>query len=373
MLKVFNVTSDSNIGGAGKCVLTYAKYHDRSKIALRVVIPEGSLLEPALKSLEVPYFSLPDYADKSLSYKGILGFYKLFRKEKPQIVHTHGSLSARIAARLAGVPKIIYTRHCVFDPKPFLTTPVGKWISRLTTKLFTDKIIAVAEAAKENIIAEGVYPEYITVVKNGVEPLSPASEETLAALRAKYGFAETDFVTALVARLHKVKGHEYYIRAAKIFKDKGLPIKCLIAGTGDEEAALKQLAEELQVTDYVVFAGFVSNVSEIMSMLDLQINASYGTEATSLSLLEGMSLAKPAAVTDFGGNPGVIYPEKNGLLFPIKDAEALAASVIRIYEDADFRNQLTEGAKAVFAEEFRAEIMSKNIEQVYFDTIGGKI
>ena len=373
MLKVFNVTSDSNIGGAGKCVLTYAKYHDASQIDLSVVIPEGSLLEPALKELKTHYFALPNYADKSLSWKGIREFYGLFRKERPQIVHTHGSLSARIAARLAGVDKIIYTRHCVFEPKPFLTTPIGKCISRLTTRLFTDKIIAVAEAAKENIIAEGVYPDYITVVKNGVEPLSPADPDTVAALRKKYHFTENDFVTALVARLHKVKGHEYYIRAAKIFKDKGLPIKCFIAGTGDEEENLKQLAKDLDVTDYVVFAGFVSNVSEIMSMIDLQINASYGTEATSLSLLEGMSLHKPAVVTDFGGNPGVIYPEKNGLLVPIKNSDALAEAVIRIYEDESLRTKLIQGAKEVFEQEFRAEIMTKNIEQVYRDVIGGKL
>ncbi len=371
MLKVFNVTSDSNIGGAGKCVLTYAKFHDREKIDLSVVIPEGSLLEPAFKEMGTRYFALPHYADKSLSWKGIREFYKLFRKERPQIVHTHGSLSARIAARLAGVNKIIYTRHCVFEPKPLLTTPVGKWLSRLITRLFTDKIIAVAEAAKENIVLEGVYPDYITVVKNGVEPLSPPDPAVLAALREKYQFAESDFVTALVARLHKVKGHEYYIRAAKILKDKGLPIKCFIAGTGDEEENLKQLATELDVTDYVVFAGFVSNVSEIMGMMDLQINASYGTEATSLSLLEGMSLQKPAVVTAFGGNPGVIYPEKNGLLVPIKDSEALAQAMIRIYEDETFRAQLICGAKEVYEQEFRAEIMTRNIEQVYFDVIGG--
>ena len=373
MLKVFNVTSDSNIGGAGKCVLTYAKYHDRLQIDLSVVIPEGSLLEPALKELNTRYFALPNYADKSLSWKGIKEFYRLFKKEHPQIVHTHGSLSARIAARLSGVDKIIYTRHCVFEPKPFLTTPVGKWVSRLTTRLFTDKIIAVAEAAKDNIVAEGVYPDYITVVKNGVEPLSPADPAVTASLRKKYRFSESDFVTALVARLHKVKGHEYYIRAAKIFKEKGLPIKCFIAGTGEEEETLKQLAKELDVTDYVVFAGFVSNVSEIMSMIDLQINASYGTEATSLSLLEGMSLHKPAVVTDFGGNPGVIYPEKNGLLVPIKDSDALASAILRVYEDEGLRSRLTSGAQEVFEQEFRAEIMTRNIEQVYFDVMGGKI
>ena len=108
-------------------------------------------------------------------------------------------------------------------------------------------------------------------------------------------------------------------------------------------------------------------------MIDLQINASYGTEATSLSLLEGMSLHKPAVVTDFGGNPGVIYPEKNGLLVPIKNSDALAEAVIRIYEDESLRTKLIQGAKVVFEQEFRAEIMTKNIEQVYRDVIGGKL
>ena len=106
----------------------------------------------------------------------------------------------------------------------------------------------------------------------------------------------------------------------------------------------------------------------LLSVLDLQINASYGTEATSLSLLEGMSLGLPAVVSDYGGNPGVITEGQNGLLVPQKDGQALAAAVERLMGDPALLAQLKAGAKARFASSFTAKIYAGNIEQVYRQT-----
>lgn len=90
---------------------------------------------------------------------------------------------------------------------------------------------------------------------------------------------------------------------------------------------------ELGIDDNLCFAGFVEDVTPLMNITDIQVNASYGTEATSLSLLEGMSLGIPAVVSDFGGNPGVITDGENGLITPQKDADALADALIRLCGD----------------------------------------
>ena len=52
MIKVLNIISDSNIGGAGKCVLNFLKYYDRKKFAVKVVVPRGSLLKPEIEKLK---------------------------------------------------------------------------------------------------------------------------------------------------------------------------------------------------------------------------------------------------------------------------------------------------------------------------------
>jgi glycosyltransferase involved in cell wall biosynthesis len=100
-----------------------------------------------------------------------------------------------------------------------------------------------------------------------------------------------------------------------------------MAGAGPFEAEVKARALGLGLENAVTFVGFLSDVSSFSSILDVQLNASYGTEATSLSLLEGMSLGLPAVVSDYGGNPWLIENGKTGLVFKSRDSADLAAAL----------------------------------------------
>ena len=79
MIKVVNVISDTNIGGAGKCVLTFLKYYDKADIDLTVVVPRGSLLIPEIEKLGARYIETDGIADKSLGRDGIAKLKKIFR------------------------------------------------------------------------------------------------------------------------------------------------------------------------------------------------------------------------------------------------------------------------------------------------------
>ena len=112
-IKVLHVLTDKNIGGAGRWLLYYLKYHDREQFKVEVVLPQGSLLAPAVKALDVPVISMEDMEDKSFDKKALKALVQLFREEKPDIVHTHASMTARMAARAAMVPSIFNTKHCM--------------------------------------------------------------------------------------------------------------------------------------------------------------------------------------------------------------------------------------------------------------------
>mgnify|MGYP005775098927 FL=1 len=367
MIDVLNIISDSNIGGAGRCVLNFLKYYDRSAFCVTVAVPRGSLLIPALCDLKTPYVEVDGIAETSFSMQGVKNLYRVIGQVNPQVVHTHGNFSGRIAAKLRG-KKIVYTRHSVFPVSHRIDHGIGKWLNGRINEFFSDQILAVAQAAKENLIDSGVRPERIEVVLNGVESLVPLPEEEKGAVRQQYGIQQGDFVLGILARVEPYKGHRYLLEAAKIMKQHGRKIRVIIAGVGDALEDLKTLAEQWNITDIVCFAGFVQDVRSLLSVLDLQINASYGTEATSLSLLEGMSLGLPAVVSDYGGNPGVITEGQNGLLVPQKDGQALAAAVERLMGDPALLAQLKAGAKARFASSFTAKIYAGNIEQVYRQT-----
>ena len=102
-----------------------------------------------------------------------------------------------------------------------------------------------------------------------------------------------------------------------------------------------------------------------MSIIDIQVNASYGTEATSLALLEGMSMGIPAVVSDYGGNPGVISHGENGYIFKQKDSEDMAVYIEKIMNNKDIYNYMKKKSVEIFKSKFTAEIYAKNIEEVY--------
>lgn len=368
MIKVFNVISDTNIGGAGKCLLTYLEYADKSKFDITVILPKDSLLKPHLQDLGIKIIEIDAMSDKSLDRSAIKKLTAIFKKEKPDIVHSHASMSARIAARRAHA-KIIYTRHSVFAPSPRISKGIGKKINGAINNYYSDGIIAVAEAAKQNLIDTGVDSSKIRVILNGVKPIEKIDEAQKEKAFKSFGVLPGEKVISIVARLNPVKGHEYFLRAAKKVLDSGIKAKFIIAGTGDILGRLRQLSFELGVDESICFAGFVEDVTELMNITDIQVNASYGTEATSLSLLEGMSLGTVAVVSDFGGNPGVITDGENGLITPQKDADALADALIYLCNNDEKRRRMSENAIKVFDTKFKAEVMSRNIESFYTEII----
>ncbi len=367
-MKVVEVSSDSNIGGAGKCILSFLKTYDRQSFDVCAVVPKGSLLKPEMENLHCKVFEASNLAEKSLDFKAILRLRKLFRHLNPDLVHTHASMSARIAAWSLGIP-VVYTRHSVFPQSKKLTTFPGKQINGLVNNLTATRIIAVAEAAKDNLTETGVSEKKIRVILNGVEPLHPCPEEEVGKIRMRYHIRPDEKVAAIVARLNEVKGHRYFVEAAKIIKEKGIKAKFLIAGTGAEETNLKRQIAQLGLEDTVIMMGFVEDVAPLMQLMDVQVNCSFGTEATSLSLLEGMSLGKPAVVTDFGGNPGVIFDGINGFLTPTHQAEVLAEKLLKLFEDEALYQTLSDNCKKIYQSKFTARVNTRAIEAVYREAV----
>lgn len=364
MIKVLNIISDSNIGGAGRCVLTFLKYFDRENYYTEVVVPKGSLLIPEINKLGIKTIETDGIAEKSLSLEGIKKLKKIIKQSDCDIVHTHGNMSGRIAARQCG-KKVVYTRHSVFPVSPKISKDLGKAINGAVNMHYADAIIAVAEAAKENLTDSGIKGSAVKVILNGVEQQTRANKDTVDALRKKYSIEEGDFVVGIMARIEEVKGHIYLIEAAEKMIKNGKNIKVLIIGTGALEESLKAKVKEKGLEKNIIFTGFVKNVNEILSILDVQANASFGTEATSLSLLEGMSLGIPAVVSNYGGNPGVITDGENGYIFKLKDSDDMARCLEKLMDNRDIYEYMQKRSVEIFNEKFTAEIYAENIENVY--------
>lgn len=370
MIKVVHIISDTNIGGAGRYLLTYLGECNRSRFDVTAIVPIGSKLEEPMKALGINVLTSEGIAEQSFNKSAVSTLRKLFRELRPDIVHSHAVLSARIAARLAGVKKIVYTRHSVFPPDKLLTKGPGRLMNSILNRWAADGIIAVAKAAMQNLLDTGVDDKKISVIYNGVAPLKELSEAEKDAVRHTLGVRDGAKVIAIAARLEAVKGHEYVIEAARIIREMNIDAQFIIAGTGTMDAELKTMVQEFHLDDTVLFAGFLNDVTGLMNILDIQVNASYGTEAASLSLLEGMGLGKPAVVSDYGGNPELITDGENGFVVPQKNAKALAMALAQLLQDEGKRAEMSKNCVELFNKKFTAKVMTKNMENFYTKLLG---
>ena len=366
MIKAINVISDSNIGGAGRMLLAFMRNYDRKSFDMAVLLPSGAMLIPELESLGIRCITDPGLGEKSYDASATKRLKKLFKYEKPDIVHTHASMSARIAAKSTGC-RIVYSRHSIFPNSSLKTHFPLKQIFGSINNYYADAVIAVSPAAAELLIEAGQNPRKVSVIYNGVDSLHKPDVQQHKNVRSKYDLGEDDFVCGIFARLTPIKGHEYILQAAANLKHES-KIKFVVAGTGEIENELIEQAGKMGLHN-VVFTGFLSDVEELMSVCDLQLNASYGTEATSLSLLEGMSIGIPAVASSFGGNPYVISHGENGFIFQQRDANALSDAIMAIYYDKELYANMSNNAIRIYNEMFTAAKMTLEIETLYYSLI----
>jgi len=371
MIKVLNIISDTNIGGAGRVLLNYMSRTDREHFDVSVAMPRGSLLKAPLEELGTTVYEVDGLAERSYHKDDVKELMALIRKVEPDIVHTHGALSGRIAGRRCG-KVVIYTRHSAFPVPAKLKYPPGRWVNKWINEYYADHIIAVSPAAAENLTDAGISPKRITTMMNGVTPVARKSEVECAALRERWGIRKGEFVLGILARIEPYKGHMHILEAVKSLTDQGRQLRLLVAGIGDFEAELKEKTRELGLEDRVVYLGFQTDVAAVLSVLDLQLNASYGTETSSLSILEGLSMGLPAVVSTYGGNPWLIDDEQDGLLFENRNSADLARCIARLMDEPDTLERMKQRAVEIFSQRFTAEIFAQNIENVYYKAMEGK-
>ncbi len=364
MIKVVEAISDTNIGGAGILLLNRLKHTDRKLFDIIVLLPKNSALKERLRKIGIKTVEIEEKGDKSFSLKSLLAYIYAISNIKPDILNSHGSLNSRIAGSIVGVPSCVYTRHCVYPVgKIYKYAPVRFFFGKITS-LLSDRIIAVAYAAKKNLMCMGVDPSQIQVIINGAEPLLRTDKKEREALKTKLGISTDKTVVSICARLEACKDHKTFLKAAKILSDVSDEYRFLILGDGSMRTELEEFSQKLGLEKMVTFTGFCDDVAPFMNITDINVNCSKGTETSSLALSEGMSLGIPCVVSNYGGNTYMVKNGVNGYVYPVGDYKALAKYIIKAREKRDV---LSSESRLRFELELNAICMSEKIQKLYIE------
>ena len=214
----------------------------------------------------------------------------------------------------------------------------------------------------------GIPKEKIRTVYNGVEPVRSCPLEEIKPARAAHGIQDYEFVFGIFARLEKVKGHRYFLKAARELKKAGYQAKYLIVGDGSLRAELEETTQRYGLGGDVVFAGYVKDTSLLLNVADVNVISSE-SEAMSLAILEAMSLGKPTIATNAGGNPEIVQNGRTGLLVGVGDSASLAEAMIELMEDETLYQEFAHNSMEQFQQNFKAETMVRNLEKLYGEAV----
>lgn len=355
MLTIVQVSTDTNFGGAGSVILNYLKNYNKEELKTITIIPTNSVLKPMIEELGETCIEIDGIGDKSLSLNGIRNLRRALKKIAPNIVHTHSSLSARIAAKSLGI-KIIYTKH-------WLEHGNYNFISKSINNFLCDKAVAVSKGTKQSLINMGIRENKIEVIYNGIAPLKVYQGFEKKEKKEKADLSGKTVITN-VSRLEDVKNIHSFLRCCKYILAKEKDARFLIAGTGSLENELKDYSKRLGIEEYVTFLGFVKNMEEVYAITDVVVVSSK-EEALSMSIIESMHHGIPVVSTKCGGPEELIENKVTGFLVPIGDSDEMGKKVIELIEKRCVYYNMSEASKKNAKKNYSSEVMCDELSNLY--------
>lgn len=334
---------------------------------------EGELLSMAREKTRL--IVVPEMGRSINPLSDLIAFwkiYRLIRKGRYHIVHTHSSKAGvlgRIAAWLAGTPLIVHTLHSLVfhDYQPWFINKSWRGIKKMCAPI-TDFFISVSEIIVQKAIKAGVdKPEKFRTIYSGMElDWFLNAKFDSQAVRREFGIPDDAPVVGKIARLFPLKGHDQLMDAAPEIVKLVPDVRFFLIGDGILLEHLQKRAREYGILENFVFAGLIDRerIPEMISAMDVVVHTSL-REGLARVLPQALAMGKPCVSFDIDGAPEVVINDKTGYLVKAYDEKGLANSVSRLLNDADLRKQMGENGRRHVNPMFRAETMVKEIAEVY--------
>lgn len=315
--------------------------------------------------------------------RSIYQLIKLMRQRQYDLVHVHtpiASVLGRIAAKIAGVKRIIYTAHGFpfhdqSSPSQYrFYFTVEKICALLTDLILTQSDEDCTTAQKSRLCP----PEKVRYLGNGID-IDRFNRERLepnyqTQLRESLGIPNTaNLIVGTVGRLTRKKGSEYLIEAAAQLIPKFPNLHILIIGgqlTTDPEPFQTNLVERIRtlgIENHVTLAGYRQDIPELLGLLDIFTLPTFTHEGLPRSILEAMSMSLSVVATNIRGCREAIIHEQTGLIIPTQDSEKLANALSTLLSNPKLRQVYGKAARQRIEAEYDERIVYQRLKTAYQD------
>ena len=307
----------------------------------------------------------------------------LFRRERVAVVHTHifnSIFMGRVAAWIARVP----CRVSMIPGPLHLDAPLTRAADRRTWWM-DHRVVAGSEWTRDRYLALGLRPPRLACIAYGADParFDPAHADP-ARIRREFRLGPATPLIGLVAyfypprdgwhtppflRNRGVKGHETFLAAARLVRERWPDARFVLVGSGWGRAGERyreRLMQECQTEglgEAVIFTGFRGDVADLLAAFDVAVQCSrsenYG------GTIESLLMETPTVATRVGGMPETVRAGETGLLVPPDDPAALAAAILALLDDPARAHEMARAGRRLMLERFQIARTVESIADLY--------
>ncbi|GFN34310.1 glycosyltransferase [Tepidimicrobium xylanilyticum] len=259
--------------------------------------------------------------------------------------------------------KIIWTTHLIAENNSII-----KFFNRIFSK-FVDRIVCVSKAVELSLIKEGISPDRIQVIYNGVDTdyFKPLGD---GFIRDELNIEKDTLVLTTISRFRKEKGYSFLIEGLNELKKYIANFKALLVGEGEDQGFIREKVKEYDLENHVIFLGYREDIPEILAATDIYISPSEN-EAISFSIIEALSCGVPVVATEVGGVPEIFEKGHVGVLIPFGDKDRFAKVIVELYNNNQQLNSFKSNCRDMVIKNFSQISMLEKTHNLYYDLIKG--
>ena len=364
-IRVLHVIDSFDLGGAQTALLHLVRHRDTERFDVEVATMHGrGVFWDRFAETGVPVHSLAPWKWLPVYF---LKLAALLIARRFDVVHSHlfgANLLAKPLAALLGVRVLVNHDQC--NDRARIDSRALFLADKITNRL-SSHICAVSRSIRDFLVEhERVPADRVSVVYNGVDlkGITPGVV-TREAARGKIGLSRDSFVVAGVGRLHPQKNFALFLDvAAEALKRSNAPLHFVIAGTGPEEAMLRERTKSLGIGARVTFAGFIADMHLIYAASDALMLTSL-FEGLPLTVLEAMAMGVPVIASRLDGIGEILVDGVDSRLATSGNCEEFATALLQTVSQPEIAHRLADAARKKVESTFSAETMAREVEAIY--------
>lgn len=293
MIRILHILHSMNRGGAEAMLMNYYRNIDREKVQFDFLLtePNHCQYEDEIVEMGGLVFRVPllRFSNPLPYINGIKHFLQEHSEYK--IVHSHTSSKSAVplwVAKTCGVPVRACHAHSSNSGsgiEGLVRGLLGVWLKRVATDFFACGVEAGRCWYGDKLVDDG----RVVIAPNAVDCEKYAfNEAARVAIRSKYDIKDGTKVLGMVARFHPVKNHLFALDVVKKLVSEKQDVKLLLVGDGEMHQAIVEKINSLNLSQYVIFAGIVSDVHNYLQAMDVVLMPSFN-EGLPVSIIEAQA------------------------------------------------------------------------------------